>query len=157
MTKKIIALALSLILSLCLFAGCAGSSDKDIDGDALYSDLRTLEFADELVDMDMAAIENYYFFDDTGVIEKARVCKSASGATAEEIAVITVKSSSDAEAVKKALRMRVDDLAFSFENYVPAEMDKINSAIVTSSGRTVVLAVIDDPDSAQAVIDKYFK
>lgn len=157
MTKKILAFALSLILALCLLAGCSGPSGKNIDGDALYSDLKTISFTDELIDMDMSAIENYYFFDDTGVIEKARVCKSASGATAEEIAVVTVKSSSDVESVKKALEMRVDDLGFNFENYVPTEMDKINKAIVTSSGRTVVLVVTDDLENAQAIIDKYFK
>lgn len=157
MTKRIISIALSLVLALCLFAGCSGASGKDIDGDALYSDLKALAFTDELVDMDMSAIENYYFFDDTGVIEKARVCKSASGATAEEIAVITVKSASDVESIKKALEMRVDDLAFNFENYVPAEMNKINKAIVTSNGRTVVLVVTDDLDNAQSTIDRYFK
>ena len=70
MTKKIISIALSLVLALCLFAGCSGASGKDIDGDALYSDLKALAFTDELVDMDMSAVENYYFFDDTGVIEK---------------------------------------------------------------------------------------
>ena len=105
----------------------------------------------------MSAILNYYFFDDANVIEEALVCKSASGATAEEIAVITVKSASDVESVKAAVEMRVEDLAFNFENYVPAEMDKIENAVVATSGRYIILAVADDSAAAQEIIDSYIK
>ena len=158
MTKKLAAIILAILFclgSLSLLSGCSGGSDKAIDADALYAALKKLEFKDELINMDMAAIENYYFFKDDSVIEKALVCKSASGATAEEIAVITVKDKKDVEAVKAAVEMRVDDLAFNFENYVPAEMKKINDAVIQTYGRYIVLAVVDDPAAAQSVIKEY--
>ncbi|MBQ3048879.1 MAG: DUF4358 domain-containing protein [Oscillospiraceae bacterium] len=157
MSKKILALVLALILCAALLTGCP-ASEKEIDTAKLYNSLKSdLAFKDELIDMEMSAILNYYFFDDANVIEEALVCKSASGATAEEIAVITVKSVSDVESVKAAVEMRVEDLAFNFENYVPAEMDKIENAVVATSGRYIILAVADDSAAAQEIIDSYIK
>ena len=157
MSKKILALVLALILCAALLTGCP-ASEKEIDTAKLYNSLKSdLAFKDELIDMEMSAILNHYFFDDANVIEEALVCKSASGATAEEIAVITVKSVSDVESVKAAVEMRVEDLAFNFENYVPAEMDKIENAVVATSGRYIILAVADDSAAAQEIIDSYIK
>ena len=157
MSKKILAVIFALILCVSAFAGCSPSA-KEIDTANLYNSLKSdLTFKDELIDMDMSAITNFYFFSDESVIKEALVCKSASGATAEEIAVITVKSASDVESVKAAVEMRVEDLAFNFENYVPAEMEKIENAVIVTSGCTIILAVVDASADAQTIIDSYTK
>ena len=77
-----------------------------------------------------------------------------SGATAEEIAIITLKNSSDEADVKAALEKRVEEQKQNFANYVPEEVSRLEKSIIKSNEKYVVLCVSND-NQAEKIIDKY--
>lgn len=144
------------VLMLGVFGGCAESGSK-IDAEQLSSRLRSeITFKDDLLRVETDLLNRFYPVLDTDLIENAYVYKSASGATAEEIAVFETKTTADVAAVKTAVERRVDDLLFNFEDYVPAEVQKIENAVIVTGGNIVVLVVADDHSAAQAILDEYF-
>lgn len=77
-----------------------------------------------------------------------------SGATSEEIAIITLKNSSDEEDVKASLEKRVEEQKQNFANYVPEEVSRLEKNIIKSNEKYVVLCVSSD-NQAEKIIDKY--
>lgn len=61
------------------------------------------------------------------------------GALADEVSVWRVKDEKDAETVKEAAETRVENQKVSFKDYVPAEMPKLEKAVITVNGDTVIL------------------
>ena len=60
---------------------------------------------------------------------------------------------STAKTAKEALDKRVSDQIEALKSYMPAEVDKLNHAIVEQSGNTALLVVAADADAAQKVLD----
>ena len=77
------------------------------------------------------------------------------GALADEVSVWRVKDEKDAETVKEAAETRVENQKVSFKDYVPAEMPKLEKAVITVNGDTVILCVSSDPDKAKEVIASF--
>ncbi|MDD2955795.1 MAG: DUF4358 domain-containing protein [Oscillospiraceae bacterium] len=151
MKKRWIAFLLTALCAAGLMSGC-GVQAKDVDVAAVADEVKnTIVFQDEMMEIEKDVLENYYRVTDED-IESFQVYKSASGATAEEIAVFQAKSGR-ADAVKEAVNMRVEDLGLSFEDYVPEEMVKINNAVVLVKGHTVALVVADDSDGAKKLLN----
>lgn len=73
----------------------------------------------------------------------------SSGATAEEIAVFEAKDDTAAERLLAAARERVEAQKTAFEDYAPAEMAKLNSAVVERNGKIIALCIADDSAAAQ--------
>ena len=73
----------------------------------------------------------------------------SSGATAEEIAVFEAKDDAAAERLLAAAKERVEVQKTAFEDYAPAEMTKLNNAVVERSGKIVALCIADDSSVAQ--------
>lgn len=74
-------------------------------------------------------------------------------AGAEEIAVLTLKDKAGADAALAALKARVEDQTEALRDYQPAEVSKLENAIVEQRGNSVLLAVAADHDAAQAAVD----
>ena len=55
----------------------------------------------------------------------------------------------------EAADTRVDNEKVSFKDYVPAEMPKLEKAVITVNGDTVILCVSSDPDKAKEVIASF--
>lgn len=148
---------LSFLATACCAAvfltGCGGQT---ADAGKIADDLKaSLTFQDEMMEIEKEVLANYYRVSDED-IEAFKVYKSATGATAEEIAVFTA-ASGKLDTVKEAVEMRVEDLGISFEDYVPEEMVKINNAVVVTSGNTVALVVADDSAAAKSKLDSLLK
>jgi hypothetical protein len=97
----------------------------------------------------------FYSFSDADITEA--VFYESSGATAEEIAVIKCGSGEGADKVEAALNTRVEEQKEAYTDYVPAELEKLNAAVVVKSGNTAILSVSDDPDKAREIIGSYTK
>ena len=149
MKKKTVLIFVSVLI-LSVMAGCGGGRDVDVKGlaDAL---LTQITYQDELSAIDLDTAQMFYNFGDAVITEA--VFYESSGATAEEIAVIKCDSDKDAQIVETALNTRVAEQKESYTDYVPAELEKLNAAVVYKSGNTAVLSVSNDPDNARKIID----
>lgn len=146
-------LLISLLTLTLLLAGCGGGKaiETVVPGDAAKAILSGVTFRDTLVEATGDVVKNWYSFDDK--VKDFAVYIGGSGATAEEIAVIRT---SDVKTAKATVEKRIEDLKFNFENYVPAEMTKLNDPVVVTRGDVVFMVLCDDTAEAQKAIDGLF-
>ena len=152
--KQILTRLIPAVLVLCLALTACGGKDS---GSAGYDPAATAQalldsgaFTDtlEAVDKDTAAI--LYDVEADSITDCA--CYASLSAGAEEIAVLTMADADAAAAAMKGLEARVADQKAVLESYQPDEVSKLDKAILTQSGNTVVLAVAADADKAQATL-----
>ena len=152
--KKSLSLMITAAFILTLMAGCKGSADVDASG--LSAELKSgISYEDDLTAIDLDTAGMFYSFGDADISEA--YFYESSGATAEEIAVIKCATDADAGKVETILNRRVEEQIESFTDYVPAELEKLNAAVVTRSGKCVILSVSSDPDKARDIIKSYTK
>ncbi|MEA4832938.1 hypothetical protein SDC9_97310 [bioreactor metagenome] len=63
---------------------------------------------------------------------------------ADEIAVITVKNSADIEEAKKSLDEHVKNRIKLYEQYDPTQLERVNKALIFTSGKFAVLIISDN-------------
>ena len=152
--EKIIGLAAAAVCLLAL-AGCgAGES-----GDAVqpYTQEQAQEildsgaFTDTLETTDKDTVAILYGVEADSIVDCA--CYTSLSAGAEEIAVLTMKDADSAKAAMAGMETRVADQKAALESYQPDEVSKLDKAILTQSGNTVVLVVAADADKAQSTLD----
>lgn len=137
-----------VMLILALLAGCGSQGAKNVDAAKTADDLKSaLSFRDELSEATQAVRDRTYGITG-GDIVSGRLYLS-SGATAEEIAVFEAKDDAAAERLLAAAKERVEAQKTAFEDYAPAEMAKLNSAVVERNGKIVALCIADDSAAAQ--------
>ena len=76
----------------------------------------------------------------------------STGATSETAAVIAVRDADQAASVEETLQAWVDGQIEAERNYRPAEVEKLEHAIVETRGFTVLLAVAADWEKAAQAI-----
>jgi len=159
--RTLAALCAVVLLIAASLSACGGSGDENSD-DALddltldvsqfASDLQSrLTFQDDMSPVDTAVFYQLYGLDETVADEAALI--ASTGATAEEIAVIHAASSDQVEAVKDAVKQRIQNQKDGFENYVPQELTKLNDPRITLAGQYVILVVCDDSEAARNAIN----
>ncbi len=151
--KKLFAAALAVLMVLAL-AGCSGGEkEKTVEiGDLAQKIVDGLTWKDELMQVTSDSVLTNYYFVDMADVSYWALYRSSSGATAEEVAVFEAADADAAARVKDAVNTRVDDLKFAFENYVPAELPKIENAVVYTVGNYVVLVTNDDDAAALELV-----
>lgn len=153
--KKITAIMMIAVMMLVSLAGC-GKGNKTIDAKALSNSLlQDISYKDTLSEIGLDSARAIYAVDDAEVVES--YIYVSSGATAEEIAVFTCSNSKSADVVEAAFQTRVEDQKIGFENYVPAELDKLDKAVIEKVGNSVILSISDDPEGAKGIIEKAAK
>ena len=144
---------IAAVAAVCLMVGCGGKKG-DFDVAALGNDLSTkITYADTLAPMDADTAGMFLNLSDINVTKAA--IYEGSGGTAEEIVVLECASEDDAKKAEQVLRDRVSEQIESFTDYVPAELTKLNAAVIKVSGKYAVLSVSDTPDEAKKIIDSY--
>lgn len=143
----------ALVLALALTA-CSGKDGAGTGYDPASTAQALLDsgaFTDTLeqVDKDTAAI--LYGVEADSIVDCA--CYASLSAGAEEIAVLTMKDADAAKTAMDGLEARVADQKAVLESYQPDEVSKLDNAILTQSGNTVVLAVAADAAKAQSTLD----
>ena len=143
-----VALAFTLILAACSGGGApAGAYDPDATAQAL---LDSGAFSEALEALDADLISSLYGLESQ---PEAAAVYTSTGATAEEIAVLVFSTQEEADDARKALEARVSDQKDACEGYLPAELPKLEQAIVKESGSSVLLVVANDSQAAQAALD----
>lgn len=150
MIKRIAAALLALCLVLPLVAcGQGGELKLNIDelGEELYS---AGTFGEELYSLDESVAQGLYGTDaDTRCWVRA-----GTGATAEELAVFETKDADAAAALVQKLEARNADRIESYSSYIPEEVPKLESAVILSGGRYVVLCVAEDSSAVREAAQK---
>ena len=107
--------------------------------------LAAVEFKDELLKVaDSLVVSNYQ-------INATKVCSASlylgGGATAEEVAVFEMTSEKEAKALEKLAKERIERKKKDFENYIPAEMAKLNNPAIVRKGKLVAVCIADNVSS----------
>ena len=138
-------LAVTLTLSAC------SKQEITIDIKELSDSLlQNVTFSDELTQIDEKVVESLYNIDNA-INEYVYI---SSGATADEIAVFEFENADDAKKALENARDRISKQREDYETYIPAEVKKIDNAIVKNSGRYLIVCV-SDGDEAAKIIDDY--
>lgn len=154
MKKRFFVLGVAVILTACI-AGC-GKKAADVNAQELADALKSgITYDDDLSSIDLDTAQMIYNFGDANITEA--VFYESTGATAEEIVVLKCAGDADAGTAEDALKARVEEQKESFTDYVPAELEKLNAAVIYRSGNCAVLSVSNEPDKARGIIDSYFK
>ena len=155
--KKLIAAALALTVVLGL-AACGG---KENNAPPLYNTLYVKAmaeagaFSEELEELDADTAFLLYKLADYGLaredLKECAVQRSA-GATCEEGAVLVFTSADKAKTAKGALEDYVQSQIDANTDYRPAEIPKLEGALVDVRGETLLLVVANDLDAAKEAV-----
>ncbi|MDR0196904.1 MAG: DUF4358 domain-containing protein [Oscillospiraceae bacterium] len=103
----------------------------------------TEKTADDLAD-------KYFDLDTSGVTEASFYVNPA-GTNPDEIAVIKMGSAQQAQEAKAVLETYVQGRIKSWRDYVPAQVYKLDGAVIEAKGEYVVLFVCDDGGAAEKI------
>ncbi len=152
--KKIGLIFLATCMIVGIFTGCSQKAKTvNYDLEALSSQLEASgAFSDILSPVDIKIAASQYGFDESDVTDSKVLCSTQ--ATTEEIGLFKCSSEDAAARVKTAAAARVKSQRETYESYAPAEMPKLDDAIVVQNGLYVFYIVSADSSKAQAVLDK---
>ena len=157
--KKFLSSALALALVLTL-AACG--SNEENNAPPLYS-VGSAEglaeagaFSEEREELDGDTAFALYKLADHGLsredLKDSAVLRSA-GATCEECAVLVFTSGDKAETAKGALEDYVQSQIDANVDYRPAEIPKLESALIDVRGETLLLVVANDQEAVEQYLD----
>ena len=152
--KRLLSAAAALALALTLTAcGGGGGQEKPYETSAVQAMADAGAFSEEL-DADTAFA--LYGLADCGLsredLTDCAVLRSA-GATCEEGAVLVFSGEKQAGEAKKALDSYVSGQISANETYRPAEIPKLESALVEQKSNSVLLVVAADLEAAQSALE----
>ncbi|MCI8990327.1 MAG: DUF4358 domain-containing protein [Lawsonibacter sp.] len=149
-------LVLALVLGL---AACGGGAN---DAPPLYSAglvtklVEAGAFSEELEELDADTAFLLYRLADSGLeradMKECTVLRSA-GATCEEGAVLVFASADQANTAMDALSSYIDGQITANEDYRPGELPKLEDALISRRGETVLLVVAGDIDAAKQAVE----
>lgn len=149
--KKLICLFGALCL---LLAGCADKTESAapfVPADAAQALLDSGAFSENLLEIRQSVVLTLYGFDEADVTECAAYMPEGIGA--EEIAVFVFADEQTAQDAQTALEARIEQQTFNCTGYLPAELPKLEAAIVEIRGNTALLVVANDATAAQEIVD----
>ena len=153
--KRIIAFALSLVCILGL-AAC-GKKEASVPPQA-YTTQKVEElaqagaFSEELESLDGDTAFGLYRLAEAGLVrEDLTDCAilRSSGATCEEAAVLVLADEAKAQVVKTALEEYLQLQIDSNADYRPAEIPKLESAVLDQVKNTVLMVVAENPEAVK--------
>nr|MCR5784526.1 DUF4358 domain-containing protein [Eubacterium sp.] len=74
---------------------------------------------------------------------------------ADEIAVIAVKDAADVEEAKKTLDAQVENRLNTYTQYDPSQVDRVENAVVFTTGRYAVLIICDGDEAVKDAFNDF--
>lgn len=151
--KKFVAVLLAAMLCLC-FAACGGdkNTDKTVDAAAMFNALLTgVTYTDSATELDASM---------AGVLlggelpEGTEAYLAANDSAYLRCAVFACKDKDAADAVKKLVQTYIDDSIDA--KYNVDEVALLQKAKIHTMGSYVAVAVTDDSENVNKIIDQYF-
>lgn len=150
--------ALLTLAALFSLAACSGTQTSDSEQFplTLAQQLRVCgAFSEELEELEADILWQLYNLEDAGLKPEQMtdaVGYGSTGATCEEVSVLHFTDALAAGKAENALLLYLEDQILANENYRPAEIPKLKTALVSRRGSTVLLMVANDPDKAQDLL-----
>lgn len=145
-----------MLVFLAVFSTGCGERAVNLDPVAVANQLaKDVPFKDQMTAVDADTAYSLYGLDAETVA--AQQVYVSTGATAEEIGVWQAKDSAAVSKIQEAVKNRIADQKAGFENYVPAEMEKLEHPLLVTKGNYVILCISNNNDKAQHVVDGFLK
>ena len=145
------ALAVLLLALLCLLAACAGSAKPPVPCADVLAAMEQSQPFGELAPLSEKLIGKYLDVELTLVTDSA-MAMDGTRATAEQIAVLTAADAEALATVKAALQTYLDSLLIQYRDYAPAEVPKLENAVLRENGLQIALVVCADASAADAAL-----
>ena len=153
--KKILCILMTVVLLL-VGTACEKEPEKEPSFPATMTTQTLLDsgaFSEPLEELDLdIAVMMFWLNGDVAEYEGSKIYYST-GATSEIAAVISVRDEGKVPEVEQALKAWVNSQIEAEKDYRPAEVPKLENAIVEARGFTVLLAVAADWDKATEAIE----
>lgn len=150
MKRRIAAAAAALCL---LLTGCGSTNGEEpYDAQDVQTLLEAELFSESLEEVDSSVLYGLYGLD-AGLMSSS-VAYLSTGATAEEVVLFILNDAEDADTVQTACEKRVADQITACESYNPAEVTKLEGAVISVRDNTVLLVVGQDPAAVRDAVDK---
>ena len=152
--KQRITILSALLCAVLLTAGCGETKTISLSASSMADTLREkVAFTDQLEKVDADTVYALYPLNADQVAEQSVYVST--GATAEEISVFAGKDAESAKQIEQAVQKRLKTQKDGFADYLLAEMDKLNQAVVVTEGQYVIFCVANDADQVRSVIDSF--
>lgn len=147
-----------IILSLLLIMPACGKSNASLDTAMLAHILLSQnEYEDQLSPISENAFYALYGIDpDNDYLDEFLVYVST-GATAEEIAILTATEKSEIKVLVEAVNERIESQIEGFENYIPKEIDKLKHPVLVTEGKYVILCISNNNEKANKLIGEFLE
>lgn len=157
MKKKTTALLCAGLLLLgSILTACSSADKQNTTWDlTIITDqlLTEITYTDSLSEMSPDLMS--YLFPD---IDPADVAEQyiyiSTGSTAEELAVFRAVDETAAQRIEEGLAARIEMQTESFTDYVPAEVKRLEDAVLERQGDCVILSISGEPDKAEKILGK---
>ena len=146
-----LAAALCLLLGACSAPADSGSAAFDPEG-ATQAVLDSGAFSVELTELDAALLYDFSGYGLDSSTLTASKAYSASG-FAEQVSVTVWKDEAAAQAAVDMFKTYLEDMAATYKDYAPAEVPKLENAVLEQRGSSVLLAVANDAGAAKTAVD----
>ena len=155
--KKVFTIILAAGLLIAALSACGSkTAGKDYDLAAMATDLKANGGYSDIISPVEKDVAAKLYGVDTATISDCQVYCSTK-ATTEEIGLFKCTDEKAAAALLTAAKARVESQREIYSSYAPAEMPKLDDAIVKQDGNYVFYIVTADSSKAQTVLDKYMK
>ena len=151
--KRMISGALACVIFLVVCVGCAQKEPEKEPSFPAALTVQTLldsgAFSEQLEELDPMLL---FMLDGEEADYEGSVLYYSTGATSEIAAVISVRDQEQVDEVEKTLAAWVDYQIEAERDYRPAEVEKLENAILETRGFTVLLVVAADWEKAASAI-----
>lgn len=147
--KKLICPLLALILLLSACGGSAAAYTLE-DGETL---LNSGAFDGDLVQIDTFILCRLYGIDQDIVASAVSYQATNTSVSADELTILVLMDEDAAKAAEEACKNRVDNQIQVCRDYAPAAVPRLESAVVSRLGNTVLLAV-GNPEILPGAVDQ---
>ena len=145
-----LAAALCLLLGACSAPADSGSAAFDPEA-ATQAVLDSGAFSVELTELDAALLYDFSGYGLDSSTLTASKAYSASG-FAEQVSVTVWKDEASAQAAVDMFKTYLEDMAATYKDYAPAEVPKLENAVLEQRGTSVLLAVANDADAVKTAV-----
>lgn len=134
----------SSLAAIVLLAGCSGGGSSASPTSTGEKIVKNLNLTEKMDVMDESQINGLFFFEDGTV--KSSSLYLANDQTAD---VVGVFEAENMDSVKQCVRTYLETTKLQNQNYNPEEVFKIDNAVIDDNGKTLILIVCDDLESAK--------
>ncbi len=145
--KKTLSILICFLFALSV-AGCTSELTPEKQEALIAEVLENVEFQQEMTQLNEMLVGTSYDIPE-GVTAEAY----SAGYPADRFALFNCESSALASEVEAMLQSKTKELYDTYKSYDTSQLNKLDNAIIKTSGNTVIYCVTDDYENAEEIIN----